>query len=572
MNLRPFLAVCLAVTPLAAQAQVRSDDIGMVAGHLPAPDDPAALLAAVAAAPADGRTLPLLAFARALYAAGYWNADAFIPSTCDARCSAANMADLLSADLQAMSGTIADTPQDTEAGPEQSITSGPARSRLERLRNAVALFNIGWGRAKWGEFSAAERMQAAALATLQPQLPAGDARLAAVKLGIARTAFGLGRTAEAILLANEVLAIEAQAGRRVGQLSAEALTLRAQAERKLGQPAAAEATLIEAIEIGAADRERRGPLRLTAAQIDAATAAIGAAGFDAVGVDAEAFTRLKQAIATRENGLLEAAEGDRKGLLARLLLDRGDDRAALPLARAAVALAPGNTTAALALGIAELRAGSVDVERLDDIASILDQQAWGPGAGSPDVIEARALLARLYGSERVSAAWVHVRQGTTGAIERILGDESREDVVRAAAAFRSIFRQKVDTAWAASQAPPPVWPDDARSFSIFFDVDRYEITPSAMPALERAAATWRRIGGTVTVAGNVDQMSGTRDYAIALSSRLASGAQRALERLGVPPSAIVTIGFGKERPLVERPGRLAERRNRRVDITITPAP
>jgi outer membrane protein OmpA-like peptidoglycan-associated protein len=571
MNPRSFIALCLALAPLAAQAQVRTDDIGMVAGHLPEPGDPAALLDAITTAPVDGRSLPFLAFARALYAAGYWNADAFIPSTCDARCTAANMADLLESDRQAISGAVAATPRDTEAEPTQAADPRTGRSRVERLRAAIALFNIGWGRSKWGEFLAAERIQVAALATLQTQLPAGDVRVAAMRLGVARTVFGLGRTAEAILLADEVLAIEAKAGRRSGQLSAEALTLRARAARKLGRSAAAEATLIEAIGIGTADRARRGPLRLTAAQIDAAIATIGAAGFEAVGVDAEAFTRLKRAIATNENGLLEEAEGDRKGLLARVLLDRGDDRGALPLARAAVALAPQNTTAALALGIAELRAGPVDVERLDDIASILDQQAWGPGAGSPDVIEARALLARLYGTEHISAAWVHVRQGATGAMERILGDESREDVVRAAAAFRSIFRQKVDTAWAAALAPPPSWPDDARSFSIFFDIDRYDITSSAMPALERAAATWRRLGGTITVAGNVDQMGGTRDYAIALSSRLANAAQRALEQLGVPPSAIVTIGFGKERPLVQREDRLAERRNRRVDITIAPA-
>lgn len=572
MNLRPFIALSLILTPLPVQAQVGTNDIGLVADLLPEPANPAALLDAVVAAPADRRTLPLLAFARALHATGYWNAEAFIPLTCDARCSRADMAAVLQADRQAMSGASSDSPQDDEAAAESSQRVAPAPTPLQRARNAVALFNLGAGRSKWGEFAAAEPMQNAGYAALRTQLAPTDARLAAMKLGIARTAFGLGRSAEAILLADEVLASETRAGRSIGQLRADALTLRARAQRKLGQRDAAAASLAEAIRIGAADRARRGPLRLSAAQIDAAVAAIGDAGFEAAGVDASAFETLKRAIATGQRGVLDAAEGDRKALLARILLDRGEDDAAMTLARQAVALAPDNSTAALVLGVAELRSGTVDVARLDDIANILDQQAWGPGAGSPDVIEARALLARLYGTAQVSAAWVQVRQGATGAVERILGDESHSDVVQAAGVFKALFRQQVDTAWAAAQAPPPSWPEDARSFAIYFDIDRYAITSSAMPALERAAATWRRVGGTITVSGHVDQMGGTRDYAIALSSRLADSAKRALEDLGVPPSAIVTMGFGKERPLVPpRDDRLAERRNRRVDIVIGPA-
>lgn len=572
MNLRPFIGLCLILTPLAVQAQVRPDDIGMVADLLPDPADPAPLLETVVAAPADARTLPFLAFARALYAAGYWNADAFVPLTCDARCTAAGMADVLESDRQAISGASAASPQDDEAMAESSQPVAPSATPNARARTAVALFNIGAGRSKWGEFAAAEPMQTGAFATLRTRLAAPDPRLAAIKLGIALTAFGLGRTAETILFADEVLATETRAGRGIGQLSASALTLRARAERKLGRRDAAKASLTEAIRVGAADRARRGSLRLSAAQIDAAVAAIGEAGFEAAGVEASAFIRLKEAIAKGERGLLDQAEGERKALLARILLDRGEDRAATALAREAVALAPDNPTAALALGFAELRSGTVDVARLDDIANILDQQAWGPGAGSADVIEARALLARLYGKAQIASAWVQVRQGATGAIERILGDESRSDVVQAAGAFRSVFRQKVGTAWSAAQTPPPTWPDNARSFAIYFDIDRSDITSSAMPALERAAATWRRVGGTITVSGHVDQMGGTRDYAIGLSGRLADSARRALEALGVPPGAIVTMAFGKERPLVPpRDDRLAERRNRRVDIVIGPA-
>lgn len=83
---------------------------------------------------------------------------------------------------------------------------------------------------------------------------------------------------------------------------------------------------------------------------------------------------------------------------------------------------------------------------------------------------------------------------------------------------------------------------------IFFDTDRYNVDGEDMAALQ-SQAQWlaRYANARVTIEGHADER-GTRDYNLALGERRANATKNALVSLGVHPSRIATISYGKERP------------------------
>lgn len=84
---------------------------------------------------------------------------------------------------------------------------------------------------------------------------------------------------------------------------------------------------------------------------------------------------------------------------------------------------------------------------------------------------------------------------------------------------------------------------------VFFDFDKYALKPEARKTLEKQAAWLKQHGSvSVLVAGNCDER-GTREYNLALGERRANAAKDYLVSLGVNPSRIKTISYGKERPV-----------------------
>ncbi len=110
--------------------------------------------------------------------------------------------------------------------------------------------------------------------------------------------------------------------------------------------------------------------------------------------------------------------------------------------------------------------------------------------------------------------------------------------------------------------------DPARSFLVFFDFDRADLTPRAREIIGQAAQASRSQQTTrVEVAGHADR-SGTPQYNQGLSQRRANNVAAELVRVGVPRGAISVAAFGESRPLVPTADGVREPQNRRVEIVL----
>ena len=117
-------------------------------------------------------------------------------------------------------------------------------------------------------------------------------------------------------------------------------------------------------------------------------------------------------------------------------------------------------------------------------------------------------------------------------------------------------------------APAPVRAEAARTYLVFFDWDRADLTDRARAIINEAAQATTRVAVTrIEVAGHTDK-SGTPRYNQGLSQRRANNVAAELVRLGVPRNAITTQAFGESRPLVQTADGVREPQNRRVEIVL----
>ena len=131
--------------------------------------------------------------------------------------------------------------------------------------------------------------------------------------------------------------------------------------------------------------------------------------------------------------------------------------------------------------------------------------------------------------------------------------------------------------YAFNTAPPPppaVAPvaapqrEAARTYLVFFDWDRADLTDRARQIIAEAAQATTRVQVTrIEVSGHTDS-SGTARYNQGLSVRRAQNVAAELVRLGVPRVSITTLGFGESRPLVQTADGVREPQNRRVEIVL----
>jgi len=122
----------------------------------------------------------------------------------------------------------------------------------------------------------------------------------------------------------------------------------------------------------------------------------------------------------------------------------------------------------------------------------------------------------------------------------------------------------------AAPVPAPVAavPAPARTFLVFFDWDRADLTDRARQIIAEAAQSAQGTGTTrIEVSGHADR-SGTPQYNQRLSERRANAVAAELERRGVPRSAMVIQAFGESRPLVPTADGVREPQNRRVEIVL----
>jgi OmpA-OmpF porin, OOP family len=119
----------------------------------------------------------------------------------------------------------------------------------------------------------------------------------------------------------------------------------------------------------------------------------------------------------------------------------------------------------------------------------------------------------------------------------------------------------------APPAPPPA-PTEARTYLVFFDWDRADLTDRARQIVAEAAQASTHVQTTrIDVSGYTD-LSGTAQYNQGLSVRRAKSVEAELVRDGVPAQEIGIHGYGESNPLVPTAKGVREPQNRRVEIVL----
>jgi outer membrane protein OmpA-like peptidoglycan-associated protein len=117
-------------------------------------------------------------------------------------------------------------------------------------------------------------------------------------------------------------------------------------------------------------------------------------------------------------------------------------------------------------------------------------------------------------------------------------------------------------------APAPQRQEVARTYLVFFDWDRADLTDRARQIIGEAATNSRSSRATrIEVSGHADR-SGTPAYNQRLSQRRAEAVAAELVRRGVDRDEIGVQAFGESRPLVPTADNVREPQNRRVEIVL----
>ena len=117
-------------------------------------------------------------------------------------------------------------------------------------------------------------------------------------------------------------------------------------------------------------------------------------------------------------------------------------------------------------------------------------------------------------------------------------------------------------------APVAAAPAPARTYLVFFDWDRSDLTDRARQIIGEAAQNARTVSATrIEVSGHADR-TGTAQYNQRLSVRRAEAVAAELVRRGINRNEITVQGFGFDRPLVPTAAGVREPQNRRVEIVL----
>ena len=117
----------------------------------------------------------------------------------------------------------------------------------------------------------------------------------------------------------------------------------------------------------------------------------------------------------------------------------------------------------------------------------------------------------------------------------------------------------------AAQAPAPA---PARSYLVFFDWDKSNLTDRARQIIHDAADNSLKVQYTKLEVNGYTDTSGTPKYNQGLSVRRAQAVAAELVKDGVPRNAISITGFGDTKLLVPTGPGVREPQNRRVEIII----
>jgi len=195
------------------------------------------------------------------------------------------------------------------------------------------------------------------------------------------------------------------------------------------------------------------------------------------------------------------------------------------------------------------------------------QAIVGTAIGLSDVLPGLALTAeyRFFGTlePRIDGTVTRITNVATTSSGRIESDNYNHSFLLGVRYAFNAPRPAAVVAAPAAAAPAP-----ARTFLVFFDWDRADLTDRARQIIGEAATNVRNVRSTrIEVAGHADR-SGAPDYNQRLSQRRADAVAAELVRRGVARNEITIQAFGETRPLVPTADGVREPQNRRVEIVL----
>lgn len=134
--------------------------------------------------------------------------------------------------------------------------------------------------------------------------------------------------------------------------------------------------------------------------------------------------------------------------------------------------------------------------------------------------------------------------------------------------------EKTAAAWTQTGPPGlrPATGSQPKAFVVFFDFDGDELLADGLAALDAIAeAAGSGAPVSIGIGGHADR-AGPERYNMALSLRRAEAVLKALAERGVNQSRITVRAHGESRPRITTPDGVRDQRNRRVEVTISPAP
>jgi outer membrane protein OmpA-like peptidoglycan-associated protein len=116
--------------------------------------------------------------------------------------------------------------------------------------------------------------------------------------------------------------------------------------------------------------------------------------------------------------------------------------------------------------------------------------------------------------------------------------------------------------------PPPSIAVPVRTYLVFFDWDRADLTARARQIVYEAAQASTHVQTTRIEVNGYTDLSGTAAYNMKLSIRRAKSVETELVRDGVAQNEIAIHGYGEADPLVPTAPGVREPQNRRVEILL----